>query len=535
MTNLYEKIKALVQESIVTKSTLKILISVLIISLIASLISIISLQNHQQAQLEHSIQQLASTVENTASIAAFTRDKQLAKQVAVGLLTNEIVERVMITTTDLTNNNEILSIVPNNNAHSDKNKPFEKALFSPFTPSEQVGKLTIWLAQSQVKQQATAYAKFITLVMLSILLCITVILSWLIYQSVTKPIKAISDEIHSVKLYGDSFIRTPIHNQHDEIGRLVSDTNQLIARLKNLINSEQKLRIQHEHAEQRIRMVFEKSQTGMFMMNAALDFTSWNPALLNMLNYHNLNLRPQENTIAIMDILPNHQATFQQLFTEAQQRKETVNLLIHIENKDKKQNWLELSMFALENNQVQGVFNDITSHKLAELKAINIAEQDPLTGLLNRRGFEPKFELLMQYEHTIPSLVLLLIDLDGFKQINDQYGHHAGDYVLQAVSRILVECVRKDDLVARIGGDEFVVVLGALNSTSKAIQIAQSIIDEVAKPILYQNQNLQIGASIGIVIADANNNNTASLMQHADEAMYAAKLAGKSCYHLYNS
>jgi diguanylate cyclase (GGDEF)-like protein/PAS domain S-box-containing protein len=530
----FEKITTFIQENIVAKSTLKILVSVLVISLIASTISIVCLQRFQQKQLEENIQQLASTVENTASIAAFTNDTELAKEVALGLLTNNVVKKVVIKASGVNSTPSILTSLPIDTP-LDESLSYEKSLFSPFNPNEQVGKLQIWLAEEIVKQQADAYAKFITFMMLGILLCITVILSWVIYQSITKPIKSISDEIHSIKLYGDSFISTPANHQYDEIGRLVLDTNQLIARLKNLISSEQHLRIQHEHAEQRLRLVFEKSQTGMFVMNAHLNLISWNPALLNMLNYQINNLHNGRDVIAIQDILPAHTETFARLFKETLSRKEPVNFLIQIENIDKKQNWLELSMLALDENQVQGVFNDITSHKLAELKAISIAGQDPLTGLLNRRGFNPKFKLLMEHETTIPSIVLFLIDLDGFKQINDQYGHNAGDFVLQEVSRILVECVRKDDLIARLGGDEFAIVLTAFNSTSQACEIAQKIINRISEPMMYQDKVLQIGTSIGIVVTDIHNDTPTILMQHADEAMYAAKQAGKSRYHLYNT
>lgn len=529
----FEKITTFTQENIVAKSTLKILASAFIIAVFASIISILGLQHYQQIQLQESIQQLASTVENTASIAAFTADKQLANQVASGLLTNKIVKKVVITVTVNKTSRALISLPSNLNMHDQQ--PFTKQLYSPFTSNEKVGTLQIWLAESLVKEQAGAYATFTTFIMLGILISITAILSWVIYQSIIKPIKSISDEMHSIKLHGDSLIRTPANNKHDEIGRLVRDTNQLIARLKNLISSEQQLRIQHEHAEQRLRMIFEKSQTGMFVMNANLTITSWNPALLSMLNHEKKGMNTNSGNIALKDLISSHYAIFEQTTKTALTSKEPLNFILNIENLDKKQKWLEVTLLAIDNNQVQAIFNDITSHKTAELNAIEIAERDALTGLLNRRGFAPKLELLMQHQITPPPLALLVIDLDGFKEVNDRFGHDAGDYVLKEVSRILIDCVRKQDWIARLGGDEFAIILNSIELPELACRVAQKVVDALSEAIIFNNQTLHIGASIGIAVASSHSNTPLLLLKHADEAMYMAKQAGKSRYHLYNS
>lgn len=533
MSNHYKKVKLFIQESIVAKSTLKILASALVIAVIASVISIISLQRYQQAQIEKSIEQLASTVESSASIAAFTSDEQLANEVTRGLLTNQIVKKVVITVT-VNKASRLLTSLPVNVNLIDS-QPFTKQLYSPFNADEQVGKLEIWLAESLVKKQASAYAKFTTLILLAILICITSILSWVIYQSITKPIKSISDEIHSIKLHGDSLISTPPNNKHDEIGRLVLDTNQLISRLKSLISSEHKLRVKHESDEQRLRMIFDKSQTGMFVMNDSLTISSWNPALLSMLNFQRNDIKPDNDIITLEDLIPAHITVFKKSIQDTLNTKEPLIFIINIENLNKKQKWLEVSMFAIDDKKVQGIFNDITSHKIATLQAIKIAERDPLTGLLNRRGFEPKLEMLMQHQVTLPSIALLVIDLDSFKQVNDEFGHDAGDFVLKEVSQLLIDCVRKDDLIARLGGDEFAIILNSIELPERACRIAKKVVNAVSKPIIFNNQTLQIGASVGIAVASPQSDTPLLLIKHADEAMYMAKQAGKSRYHLYNS
>ena len=125
----------------------------------------------------------------------------------------------------------------------------------------------------------------------------------------------------------------------------------------------------------------------------------------------------------------------------------------------------------------------------------------------------------------------MLVDLDGFKQVNDTQGHEAGDRVLSWVARQLEAVVRRTDLVARLGGDEFVVVLCALESPDTARFIAAKIVSALARPIdAGGNQLVQIGASVGIAYTDSRTDAPEALMRRADDAMYEAKRAGKSQY-----
>ena len=128
-------------------------------------------------------------------------------------------------------------------------------------------------------------------------------------------------------------------------------------------------------------------------------------------------------------------------------------------------------------------------------------------------------------------LALMLLDLDGFKQVNDSFGHEAGDRVLTRVARQLESVVRRTDLVTRMGGDEFVIVLCALESPDTARFIATKIVGTLARSIDVGNgQSVQIGVSIGIAYTEDSSTKPDTLMRRADEAMYEAKRAGKSQY-----
>ncbi|MCF6768065.1 EAL domain-containing protein [Thiotrichales bacterium 19S11-10] len=157
-----------------------------------------------------------------------------------------------------------------------------------------------------------------------------------------------------------------------------------------------------------------------------------------------------------------------------------------------------------------------------ELK--NLARNDPLTNIPNRRSFEDTLTSLLshakRHKHV---LAVLFIDLDKFKNINDTLGHHVGDMLLQAVSIRLKECLRKGDFVARIGGDEFAVILHELKNEHAAGVVAWKITDELNKPYIIEEHTVSIAASIGISCFPAVGESIDDLVKNADIAMYQAK------------
>jgi diguanylate cyclase (GGDEF)-like protein len=158
-----------------------------------------------------------------------------------------------------------------------------------------------------------------------------------------------------------------------------------------------------------------------------------------------------------------------------------------------------------------------------------LAHTDPLTGLLNRRGLDHALELAlrdMRPEH--PSAVFLL-DLDGFKPVNDRLGHDVGDALLLAVAARLKAMVRASDTVARVGGDEFVLVVPALPGGDDALRLGQKLLDGIAVPIVAQGHSCHVGVTIGYALAPLDGTDAASLLKCADAGMYAGKRAGRHC------
>ena len=166
---------------------------------------------------------------------------------------------------------------------------------------------------------------------------------------------------------------------------------------------------------------------------------------------------------------------------------------------------------------------------------LNLALHDPLTGLPNRRQLETRLkDALQNVEADGTSVYVLYMDLDRFKPINDALGHDVGDLVLQEVGRRLQAAVRRGDTVARVGGDEFVVVLQKMESRSVVVAIVGSILTAMNKPISAGDHLLHVGISIGCAHHPCDGTEIADLLKHADAAMYQAKRS-TSGYTFYSA
>ena len=180
------------------------------------------------------------------------------------------------------------------------------------------------------------------------------------------------------------------------------------------------------------------------------------------------------------------------------------------------------------------VFVDVQERIEADRRIRHLAHHDPLTGLPNRILLRDRLGMALAQARRHELLVcLLLVDLDRFKEINDQHGHDAGDAVLVEAGRRIAQCVREEDTVARLGGDEFVVVLGGLRSRDHCATIARKLIAVLAAPIEHRGRQLSIGASVGIAVFPDDAPDADALMRCADAAMYRIKVrrGGGFCYY----
>jgi diguanylate cyclase (GGDEF)-like protein/PAS domain S-box-containing protein len=180
--------------------------------------------------------------------------------------------------------------------------------------------------------------------------------------------------------------------------------------------------------------------------------------------------------------------------------------------------------------------NELLLHEIhervkAQHELTHLATHDVLTGLPNRSLFREHMEIMLQNARRHKrQLALLFLDLDGFKSINDTYGHSTGDALLREVSERMRQCVRKEDILARMGGDEFTILLGELTTPTDASLVAMKVIKAISEPMAINNTICHVGVSIGISLFPDSTEDEDTLLRLADDAMYTAKAEGKNTF-----
>ncbi|NVK17572.1 MAG: diguanylate cyclase [Methylocystaceae bacterium] len=186
-------------------------------------------------------------------------------------------------------------------------------------------------------------------------------------------------------------------------------------------------------------------------------------------------------------------------------------------------------------NGIVGAILDITDRKKAERELERRAMTDSLTGLNNRHALVNKLEHALKLaKRSQKHVVFMMLDLDDFKKINDNFGHPIGDSLLVEAAQRLEHCIRESDILARIGGDEFAIVLESMEGDSGIITVAEKIISALSRGFHIEGHDLSVGVSIGIASSPLNGTSSRDLMKLADIAMYQSKARGKGQYSFYS-
>jgi diguanylate cyclase (GGDEF)-like protein/PAS domain S-box-containing protein len=518
-------VKRLMPQSIVARTSLSILVLAVVMGLLFSLMASWRVRSAEHDRLVERVQELAATVESTVSVACFLNDATLAKEIATGLLKNRAVAGVRITS-----GSKVLYGAGGEPAVIEAGRgrgrvdAMTRPVYSPFDADTPVGEITLFISHAEMEAQAAEYSRFTIWMLILQVSIVAAAVAFLVYLLVTRPIKGMSDELARLEIRSGMRLTVPGGRRTDEIGHLVVDVNALISRLSHVLNTERDLRMAQEFSEKRMRLVFEKADTGILVLDENGVVQSCNPAFVRILG-------PQAGATgaSLPALLAPHEALVAGIIGDSRASGQPRDADLELDGKGRGKFWVELSVNPLGPNLLQGLLNDITERKRAECAAHELASRDSVTGLLNRRGLDSALGgLLNSARPEARQLAVLLVDLDYFKAVNDTFGHAAGDLVLREVASILSASVRRTDIVARIGGDEFVVLLPGIEGTQKAEAIATAIITGVRSPIhLGEGKMARIGASIGIAQTGQVRESAAELLRRADVAMYAAKQAGR--------
>lgn len=292
--------------------------------------------------------------------------------------------------------------------------------------------------------------------------------------------------------------------------------------------------------EQKVELnakVFESATEGILIMDADMRVIDVNPAYSRITGYGPSEVLGETAAFAKAE---EHTPEFLQHLEYALEHKDAWQGELWGTRKDGSRFAESLSIAVIKNAEGQvtyytAVVTDITLQKEAEEQLLHMAHYDMLTGLPNRRLFYDRLQqATLSVGRSGECISVMLIDLDGFKLVNDQLGHSAGDEMLQIVAQRITDQLRASDTVARMGGDEFLVLLRHLDTIDSAEAIANDILHAVSAPVVLHDQEIFLTASIGIT-GYAVGQDSDTLLRLLDSVMYDAKQDGKNAYKVVSS
>jgi diguanylate cyclase (GGDEF)-like protein/PAS domain S-box-containing protein len=502
-------------------------------AVLTAVVSFMTELSRSRDKTEIMINQLLDTVEYTAAIASYTNNRQIAQDVISGLLRNDIVHKVHI------KGDQGLMLENERNTPAGQGVAIIRKLPSPFDKQQTVGTITVD-SEAYYSQQEAKHGAFMNALNSFLLIGLTTgLILFVVRARLAKPLTQVSDTLHAISAGEQNRIAPLFNNKNDELGRLVLDINKLLNVLETKFANERTLREKIEHIEKQLRTIFESSSAGLFQLDQTGKLLTCNPTLTKVFNKHQLS---NDEIIGkdFADLFFEHPEHFRQMSHDATQsgQLEARDFALNI-NPENDGLWIHCLLSKIGDNDshhhFEGVIFDISKRIEAEQAIRYQAEYDTMTGLLRRPAAEAKLKALLAAPIQLPVTVLLL-DLDGFKAINDVYGHDAGDLVLIETAKRFKNNLRGNDIAARLGGDEFMIVLNKCDVKDVELTIAEKIIRAVQVPItLNANTNVQVGVSIGIATYPTHGHDLASLLKAADEAMYEVKRQGKNSFAVKNT
>jgi diguanylate cyclase (GGDEF)-like protein/PAS domain S-box-containing protein len=291
-----------------------------------------------------------------------------------------------------------------------------------------------------------------------------------------------------------------------------------------------------ESHERKFRALLQSSHDLVFVFNAESSVTYASPSCSQVLGYAPTSfLGPNQQEHVHPDDLDALRGAMQLAVAE---EGGSAYLLFRLRRVDSSWCWVEgLATNLLHDPAVDGVVvnvRDVTERMASEDAMRHLALHDPLTGLANRALLGDRLDhAIGRRERTGTQVGVLIIDLDGFKTVNDSLGHAVGDALLIAVAQRFSDALRSHDTIARLGGDEFAVLVEDLKVPEHAVVVAQLLLDALQAPIALSDREVAIGASIGIAIADPDQDAAERVLGQADAAMYRAKREGKGCFRVF--
>lgn len=525
------------RDSLERKLIIALCAAALLFSTIAGAVQFTFSYTQELKRSRNALDNLAATVHSSASIAAFVGNDAIANDVIDGLLRNADILAVNI---ESDSGYQMLRWKHPSSLAWISEDLVGYQLMSPSGAHEQIGTLSLLTNAPLIAQRArnAALGQLGMLVAQTLVIALIMLLAF--RRLIGHPLSRLTRQLRTVTPGSSQRIDTDPSQNGTEIGLLAGSLNQYLAASEDAIRAERELRLRVESMESHYRRIFESTNVGIMVLDANGVLINCNTVLRDGIlhaafdnasradvpgDFLSLAFKQPERAWALID-----RARTNGHIEEADLE------LCHGNGRSRWGHCL-FSVHAPEGGGaplIECVLFDVTSRREREETAIRRAERDVLTDLINRRGAEAYLDRAIRDARRADlDLTVLYIDLDGFKNANDTYGHEAGDQALIEVASRFGRCMRRaSDLLARIGGDEFLIVIYDCNRNSAVVRdLAERLIASLAVPIgLSDGRSTVIGASIGISGFPQDGADQETVLRVADRAMYAAKHGGKNRY-----
>jgi diguanylate cyclase (GGDEF)-like protein/PAS domain S-box-containing protein len=298
---------------------------------------------------------------------------------------------------------------------------------------------------------------------------------------------------------------------------------------------------ERKQAEAKYRNIFKNAVEGIFQMNLKGQYTSVNPALANILGYSSPQVLLNKQT-PVKNIY-FHSEQYSKFIQTLNKQGEVSNFESQVYRQDGRLIWILQNARAIRSSKgkqviyYEGSVIDITNLKKTEERLRYSASHDALTNLWNRSFFIERLKksITRLHKHSNYRFAVLFLDLDGFKIINDSLGHGMGDLLLIEISKRLKSSLHSGNILCRLGGDEFTILLERISDINEAQELASRVLKILNKPFTIKGHKVFVGTSIGIVKGTREYHLPPEILRDADTAMYRAKKQGKGCAVLFDA
>lgn len=394
---------------------------------------------------------------------------------------------------------------------------------------DRFGTLIIRARESDLKKALYDYVFYLLMVsFIALLLAYALITNAL--RRLSLPLSDLIDTVGRITEYTDTTHRAKIYND-DEIGELAKKFNHML----DTIEKDHKAL---EDSELRFRTLANNIPIGIFQLDTNGRLVYANPMWYKILELENqaenaLNTHYKNITSGSIE---NYKLFETTLIDKQKEVSIEYSYKAPASNTDKqlKKHITPLTLHQSVHGYI-GTLSDITELNKVQKELQHLAFYDPLTELPNRRFMQEMLSMTIAKAYrNDEKIAVLMLDIDNFKKVNDTLGHNAGDELLQIQAARIREAVRDEDTVARMGGDEFTIVLHAANSMTEVTAATNRLLQAISEPVILQNRSVIVNGSIGVALFPDDGTDVQNLARHADMALYEAKKAGRNRVHFYS-